>query len=301
MRVFITGASGHIGSAVVPELIEAGHEVVALSRSDAAAEAAQALGAQVRRGDLSDLAGLRDAAAEADAVVHLAFDHSLIPAGRFADAVAADLNVVRAFGDALAGSGKTFVGVGLASTGDPQRDAVINANPRSAVARAILELGERDVRTILIGVPPVTHSSRDQHGFIPQLIRIARDAGVSGYVDDGANRWPASHTLDVARLFRLALEKAPSGARFSAAAEEGIAVREIAEIIGRHLGIPAESVPADRAADHFKGFPFITLDLLMPETRTRESLGWEPVHPGLIADLEEGHYFRSLDTHGAQS
>ncbi|HZU58177.1 MAG TPA: NAD-dependent epimerase/dehydratase family protein [Actinocrinis sp.] len=301
MRVFITGASGHIGSAVVPELIETGHEVVALSRSDAAAEAAQALGAQVRRGDLSDLAGLRDAAAEADAVVHLAFDHSLIPAGRFADAVAADLDVVRAFGEALAGSGKTFVGVGLASTGDPQRDAVINANPRSAVARAILELGERDVRTILIGVPPVTHSSRDRHGFIPQLIRIARDTGVSGYVDDGANRWPASHTLDVARLFRLALEKAPSGARFSAAAEEGIAVREIAEIIGRHLGVPAESVPADRAADHFKGFPFITLDISMPETRTRESLGWEPVHPGLIADLEEGHYFRSLDTHGAQS
>ena len=291
MRVFVTGASGHIGSAVVPELIQAGHEVVALSRSDASAEAARALGAAVHRGDLGDLDGLRKAAGDADAVIHLAFDHSSIPAGRFADAVAADLTVVRAIGDALAGTGKTFIGVGLANTGDARRDAVINANPRSAVARAILSLADRDVRAILVGIPPVTHSSRDRHGFIPLLVKIARDTGVSGYVGDGANRWPASHTLDVARLFRLALEKAPSGARLIAAAEEGIAVREIAEIIGRGLNVPAVSVPAEQAADHFKGFPFVTLDIAMSSSQTRELLGWEPVHPGLVADLEQGHYF----------
>lgn len=291
MRVFVTGASGHIGSAVVPELIQAGHEVVALSRSDASAEAARALGAAVYRGDLGDLDGLREAAGGADAVIHLAFDHSSIPAGRFADAVAADLTVVRAIGDTLAGTGKTFIGVGLANTGDPRRDAVINANPRSAVARAILSLADRDVRAILVGVPPVTHSSRDRHGFIPLLVKIARDTGVSGYVGDGANRWPASHTLDVARLFRLALEKAPCGARLIAAAEEGVAVREIAEIIARGLDVPAVSVPAEQAADHFKGFPFVTLDIAMSSAQTRELLGWEPVHPGLVADLEQGHYF----------
>lgn len=287
MRVFVTGASGHIGSAVVPELIQNGHAVVALSRSDAAAAAAHALGAEVYRGDLGDLDGLRKAAADVDAVIHLAFDHSSIPAGRFAEAAAADNGVVRAFGDALAGTGKTFIGVGLVRTGD----AAANANPRSAVARTILELNERDVRAILIGVPTVTHSTRDRHGFIPYMIQTARDTGVSGYVGEGANRWPAGHTLDVARVFRLALEKAPAGAQVSAAAEEGITVREIAETIGRRLELPAVSIPAERAAEHFKGFPFMTLDVKVPATGTRELLGWEPVHPGLIADLEEGHYF----------
>jgi nucleoside-diphosphate-sugar epimerase len=147
------------------------------------------------------------------------------------------------------------------------------------------------VRTILVAVPSVTHSARDKIGFIPMLIWIARNTGVSGYVGDGANRWPAGHTLDVATLFRLALEKAPAGSQLYAAAEEGIPVREIAETIGRHLGIPAVSIPAEEAADHFKGFPFITLDLTMPSADTRQLLGWEPVHPGLIADLDEGHYF----------
>ena len=291
MRVFVTGASGHIGSAVVPELIQAGHEVTGLARSDASAAAVKAMGADVRRGDLDDLDGLREAAAGADAVIHLAFDNDTIAAGNFAGAVATDLAVVRALGGALAGTGKTFIGIGLTRTGDAERDAAIDANPRSAVAREITGLAERGVRTILVAVPPVTHSARDRHGFIPMLINIARDTGVSGYVGEGANRWPAGHTLDVASLYRLALEKAPAGAQLTAATEEGITVREIAEIIGRHLGVPAVSIPAEQAADHFKTFPFITLDITMSNAATRQLLGWEPVHPGLIADLEDGHYF----------
>ncbi|WP_413798080.1 SDR family oxidoreductase [Streptomyces iranensis] len=291
MRVFVTGASGHIASAVVPELIEAGHEVVGLARSDASAAAVEALGAEVRRGDLDDLDGLREAAADADAVVHLAFNHDAIPAGRFADAVAVDLAVVRAFGDALAGTDKTLIGVGFTHTGDARRDAAIDANPRSAVGRAIKDFTERGVRTVLVAIPPVTHSTRDRAGFIPMLIKIARDTDVSGYVGDGTNRWPAGHTLDVGRLYRLALEKAPAGSQLYAAAEEGITVREIAETIGRHLDVPAVSIPAEQAADHFTGFPFITMDITMPNADTRRLLGWEPVHPGLIADLDDGHYF----------
>ncbi len=291
MRVFVTGASGHIGTAVVPELIQAGHEVTGLARSDTAAAAVKAMGAEVRLGDLNDLDGLRDAAADADGVVHLAFDHDTMTAGNFAAAVATDLAVVRALGDALAGTGKTLIGIGLTRTGDAQRDAAVDANPRSAVSRAIADLAERGVRTILVAIPPVTHSMQDRTGFIPQLIRIARDTGVSGYVDEGANRWPAGHTVDVASLYRLALEKAPAGAQLYAATEEGITVREIAETIGRHLGIPAVSIPAEQAADHFKSFPFITLDITTPNAATRQLLGWEPTHPGLIADLEQGHYF----------
>jgi nucleoside-diphosphate-sugar epimerase len=291
MRVFVTGASGHIGSAVVPELIEAGHEVVGLARSDASAAAVKALGAEVRRGDLTDPDGLPAAAADADAVIHLAFDHATMAAGDFAGAAAADLTVVEAFGDALTGTGKAFIGVGFRPTGDPARDAVINANPRSAVSRVVAGFTERGVRSILVAVPPVTHSSRDRGGFIPTMIKFARERSVSGYVGDGANRWPAAHTLDVARLFRLALEKAPAGAQLYAATEEGIPVREIAEVIGRHLDIPAVSVPAEQAAEHFKGFPFVTMDVTMPNADTKRLLGWEPVHPGLIADLDEGHYF----------
>ncbi|MFS8197133.1 SDR family oxidoreductase [Streptomyces sp. CWNU-52B] len=291
MRVFVTGAGGHIASAVVPELIEAGHEVVGLARSDASAAAVEALGAEVRRGDLGDLDGLREAAADADAVVHLAFDHAAIAAGRFGDAVAADLTVVRAFGDTLAGTGKALLSVGLTHTDDAKFNAVVDANPRSAVTRALAEYTGRGVRTVFIAIPPVTHSTLDRTGFVPTLIRIARERGVSGYVGDGANRWPAGHTLDVGRLYRLALEKAPAGAQLYAVAEEGITVREIAETIGRHLGVPAVSIPAEQAADHFTGFPFSALDVTMPDSDTRELLGWEPVQPGLIADLEAGHYF----------
>jgi nucleoside-diphosphate-sugar epimerase len=294
MRVLVTGAGGHIASAVIPELLQAGHEVVGLVRSESSAAAVKALGAEVRHGDLTDLDGpdgLRAAAADADAVVHLAFDHGAIAAGRFAEAAAADLAVVRTFGEVLAGTGRTLIGVGLAPSGDPQRDAALGANPRSAVAREIVALSGRGVRSILVGIPPVTHSARDRTGFIPRLIAIARETGVSGYLGDGASRWPAGHVLDIGSLFRLALEKAPAGSQLYAAAEEGIPVRAIAEAIGRHLRVPARSIPADQAADHFRAFPFMALDVTMPNAATRALLDWEPVHPGLLADLDNGHYF----------
>jgi len=291
MRVFVTGATGHIGSAVVPELIKAGHEVTGLARSEASAAAVKAMGAQARRGDLTDPEGLRTAATDADAVVHLAFDHATMIAGDFAAAAATDLADVRAMGKALAGTGKTFMGVGVRRSANVRPNAAVDANPRGVVTRAIDELGERGVRTILVAIPPVTHSSRDQRGFIPMMIKIARDTGVSGYVDEGANRWPAGHALDVAALYPLALAKAPAGAQLYAATEEGIPVREIAEAIGRRLGVPAVSIPAVQAADHFTGFPFITMDVTMPSEQTRQLLGWEPVHPGLLADLDQDHYF----------
>lgn len=291
MRVFVTGASGHLGSAVVPELVEAGHHVIGLARSDASAAAIEAMGATVRRGSLDDVDGLNKAAAEADAVVHLAFDHATMAAGDLAGAVATDLAVVQALGDAMAGTDKMFIGIGIRPTGDPRRDAVIEANPRSAVSRAIAGYDERGVRTVLIAIPAVTHSPRDKIGFIPQLIRVARDRGVSGYVGEGANRWPASHVHDVGHLYRLALEKAPGGAQLFAATEEGVTVREIAEAISRHLDVPAVSIPAEHAAEHFKPFRFITLDITMSNAQTRHLLDWTPTHPGLIADLDEGHYF----------
>jgi nucleoside-diphosphate-sugar epimerase len=291
MRVLVTGASGFIASAVVPELLAAGHEVTGLARSGAAAATVSALGAQVRRGDLGDLAGLAAAAAGADAVIHLAFSHDIMAAGDFAGAVAADLAAVQALGGGLAGPGTTFIGIGVLPTGDPQRDAVISASPRSVVTRAIAGLADRGVRTVLVAIPSVTHGDGDRHGFIPTLIKIARDTGVSGYVGGGANRWPAGHVLDVGRLYRLALGKAPAGSQLFAAAEEGITVREIAENIGRHLGIPAVSIPAGQAAEHFTGFPFITMDITMPSADTRQRLGWAPTGPGLLADLDEGRYF----------
>jgi nucleoside-diphosphate-sugar epimerase len=291
MRVFVTGASGHIGSAVVPELITGGHQVVGLARSDASATAVKAMGAEVHRGDLGDAGGLREAADSVDAVIHLAFDNDTMMAGDFAGAAATDMAVIRAFGDTLAGTGKALIGIGLTRTGDAKLDATFNANPRSAVAREVAGLNQRGVRAILVAVPNVTHSERDRRGFVPMLIRIARRTGVSGYVGDGANRWAAGHTLDVASLYRLALEKAPAGAQVTGAAEEGITVREIAEAIGRNLEIPTVSVAPEEAADHFKGFPFITLDMTMPNAETKRLLGWEPAHPGLIADLDEGYYF----------
>jgi nucleoside-diphosphate-sugar epimerase len=290
MHVFVTGASGHIGSAVVPELIQAGHEVTGLARSETSAAAVMALGADVVRGDTGDLDSLRQATAGADAVVHLAFNHDVMAAGDMAGAAAMDMATVRAFGDALAGTGKTFIGIGLAN-----RDGVpaASANPRSAVAREIAGFSGRGIRSALVAIPPVVHSTRDKSGFIPTLIRIARATGESAYAGDGANRWPAAHTLDVASLYRLALEKAPAGSQLIAATEEGIAVRDIADVIGRHLGIPAVSVPAEKVSGHFGPFGMVmTLGLPpMSNATTRQLLGWEPDHPGLIADLEDGHYF----------
>jgi nucleoside-diphosphate-sugar epimerase len=298
MRVFVTGASGHIAAAVIPELTGAGHRVLGLARSDASAEAVAARGAEVHRGDLDDPETLRAAAASADGVIHLA--SKAVGNGDFAAVLAAHLRAVETIGDALAGSGKPFVVVGgtlmlvfAGITGRPGMEGdVLESGPGAGPENAMAALAGRGVRSSVVRLPPVVHSSLDQHGFVPGLTGIARAKGVSGYVGDGANRWPAVHTLDAARLIRLALEQAPAGSRLHAVADEGIAFREIAETIGRRLDVPAKSVPAEDAAEHF-GYlgAFAGADNPASGARTRELLGWQPARPGLIDDLDEGHYF----------
>jgi nucleoside-diphosphate-sugar epimerase len=299
MRVFVTGGSGHIGSAVIPELRGAGHQVVALARSDASAAKLAAAGAEVRPGDLDDLDVIAKAAADADGVIHLAFRHDLAYSGDLAGAAAADLNVIEAVGSALEGTGKPFVRPGgtmmLAAsgvTGRPGTEEDIVEGGPAGLENASVALAERGVRACVIRPAPVVHSTLDTHGFTPILIGIARDKGMAAYVGDGANRWPAVHTLDLARLFRLALESAPAGSRLHGVAEEGVPFREFAEAIGRNLGVPAGSIAPEEAAGHF-GFlaAFVGVDNLTSSALTRERLGWQPTHPGLIADLDEGHYF----------
>jgi len=297
MRVFVTGASGHLGSAIVPELIAAGHDVVGLARSDAAAATVVALGATVRRGDLDDLDGIKEAAAAADGVIHLAFKHDEMLSGSYGAAVAADLAVAHALGDALAGTGKPLVGTSgtltLAHLGrlGAEEDAGAPGG-RTGAENAVIGFAARGVRSSVVRVPPITHSPLDRHGFARTLITIARQTGIAGYPGDGANRWPAGHTLDVGHLYRLALENGPAGRRWHAVGDEGIPVREIAQSIGHHLGVPTASIPADRLEDHF-GFlaMVIVLDNPTSTVATRQILGWEPTHPGLIADFDNGDYF----------
>ncbi|WP_329028733.1 SDR family oxidoreductase [Streptomyces sp. NBC_01423] len=306
MRVFITGASGWIGSAVVPELIEAGHQVVGLARSEASAEALAAAGAEVRRGSLDDLDVLREAAADADGVLHLAFKHDIAFSGDFQGATDADRRAIDAFGDALAGSGKPFVIasglLGLApgrvateedgQSADPQASAG-GPGGRQDNARATLALASRDVRSSVVRLPPTVHGDGDQ-GFIASLIANARDKGVSGYVGDGSGRWPAAHRSDAAHLFRLALENAPAGTTLHAAAEEGVGLRSVAETIGRHLGVPVVSVAPEDAAGHFGWLgAMVSLDSPASSALTRERFGWKPAGPGLVEDLDQGHYFRA--------
>jgi nucleoside-diphosphate-sugar epimerase len=303
MRVFVTGASGHIGSAVIPELIGAGHQVVGLARSDASAAALAAQGAEVRRGNLDDLDGLREAAASADGVIHLAYKHEAMRSGDYASAVAADLSAIEAIGDGLAGSDKPFVITGGTMmlvfggiTGRPGTEQdVLESGPRIDAENTAIALAGRGVRSSALRLPPLVHSSLDHHGFGPTLIAIARATGISGYVEDGANRWPAVHTLDAARVYRLALEQAPAGSRLHAVADEGVAFREIAEAIGRNLNVPVKPIAAQDAADHFSYLgAFVGFDNPTTSTYTRELLGWQPTHPGLIDDLDEGHYFEDV-------
>uniref|UniRef100_A0AAU3GTS1 SDR family oxidoreductase n=1 Tax=Streptomyces sp. NBC_01401 TaxID=2903854 RepID=A0AAU3GTS1_9ACTN len=300
MRIFVTGASGWIGSAVVPELIDAGHQVVGLARSDSSAAALTEAGADVVRGTVDDLDVLRDAAAASDGVIHLAFKHDLAFTGDFQGAAEADRRAVDTFGDALAGTGRPFVlasGVAGLAPGRvaTERDVpTIDGSPasmRGATAQAVIAMASRGIRSSVVRLSPTCHGEGD-NGFMAALVATARTQGTSGYVGDGANRWPAVHRLDAARLFRLAAEKAPAGSVLHGVAEEGVALRDIAEVIGRRLGIPVASVPPADAAEHFSWLSaFVGLDAPASHTLTGELLDWRPTGPGLLEDLEKGHYF----------
>jgi len=308
MRIFVTGASGWIGSAVVPELIGAGHQVVGLARSDASAAALTAAGAEVHRGTLDDLDGLRTAAAASDGVIHLAFKHELAFSGDFQAAADADRRAVETIGQALAGSDRPIVIASglLGFTGEEvatERDgheldleaSGLGAGPqtRLGTAEITLSLASGGVRSSVLRLPPTCHGNGD-NGFMATVVAIARDKGVSGYIGDGSNRWPAVHRLDTAPLFRLALEEAPAGSTLHAVADQGVPIRDIAEVIGRHLEVPVVSISPEEAGEHFTWLAhFLAADCPASSELTRELLGWEPTHLGLIDDLNEGHYFHN--------
>jgi nucleoside-diphosphate-sugar epimerase len=310
MRVFVTGASGWIGSAVVPELIGAGHEVVGLARSDASAHALSAAGAKVHRGTLDDLDDLRSAAAASDGVIHLAFKHDIAFSGDFQGAADADRRAVTTLGEALVGSDRPFViasgTLGLApgrvaterdGHGPDPALAAFGDGPQTRLATAefLLSLAARGVRSSVLRLPPTVHG-RGDNGFVAMLIEIARDKGVSGYLGDGSNRWPGVHQIDAARLFRLALEEAPAGSTLHGVGDEGVPVRHIAEVIGRHLNLPLVAIAPEEAGEHFGWLAGVLgVDSPASSALTRDLVGWQPNHPGLIEDLDQGHYFNSVN------
>jgi nucleoside-diphosphate-sugar epimerase len=305
MRIFVTGASGWIGSAVVPELLSAGHDVVGLSRSEASAQRLEAAGAIVQQGDVDDPDGLAKAAAACDGVIHLAVQHEVAWSGNFAAAAAADRRAVEAMGAALADSDRPLVlasgmlglKAGRVATEDDGLvpSAEVRANPagrRLATALLTLSLAGTGVTSSVLRFPPTVHGDGD-HGFVATLVGIARQRGVAGYVGDGTNRWPAVHRSDAARLARLAVEAAPAGSVLHAVADEGVPFRDIAQAMGRHLGIPTASVAPADAGEHFAHLGhFVGLDSPATAAATRELLGWEPTGPSLLEDLEQDHYYR---------
>jgi nucleoside-diphosphate-sugar epimerase len=311
MRVFVTGASGWIGSAVVPELIGAGHQVVGLARSDASAAAIEAAGAEVCRGTIDDLDVLRDAAAASDGVIHLAFNHELAFSGDFDGAANADRRAVETIGEALTGSDRPFViasgtlwvAPGRLATerdghGPASAMAALGSGPltRWETSELVLSLGSRGVRSSIVRLAPTNHGDGD-NGFLATIVDVAREQGISGYIGDGANRWPAAHRLDSAHLFRLALEHAPAGSTLHAVADEGVPIRDVAEVIGRHLDVPIVSIAPGDAAEHFTWLArFLAIDGPASSALTRELLGWQPTHAALIADLDQGHYFQRART-----
>jgi nucleoside-diphosphate-sugar epimerase len=293
MRVFVTGASGWIGSAVVPELLGAGHQIVGLARSDASAAKLEAAGAEVLRGNLDDLDALRVGAEGSDGVIHLAFNHDDYT--QMEASVHTDGRAIETLGAALEGSGKPLV----VASGTPaaqgrvatERDEHAPGGPvagRGENAQAALGMAARGVRSSVVRMPRSVHGDGDHHGLIARLIGVARDKGVSAYVGDGSSRWPGVHVLDAAPLIRLAVEQAPAGSVLHAVADEGVPVRDIAAVIGRHLDLPVASVPAEDLG--FLGW-VLGLDQPASSVITRELLGWQPVQPGLIEDLDKGHYF----------
>jgi nucleoside-diphosphate-sugar epimerase len=295
MRVFVTGASGWIGSAVVPELLAAGHDVVGLARSDAAAARLTALGARVRRGDLDDLDGLRAGAEDSDGVIHLGFKHDF---SDMAGAGRTERAAVETLGAALDGSDRPLLlasGLALVAPGRvvSERDPVATSGPnapRGGSEALALAHAEHGVRSVALRFAPTVHGEGD-YGFMAALVGVARERGAAGYVGDGTNRWPAVHRFDAARLVRLALEKALAGSVVHGVAEEGVPARTIAEAIGRQLDIPVVSVAPEDVAAHFGWIgAFFALDMPASSTLTQRRLGWTPTHPGLIEDLEAGHY-----------
>jgi nucleoside-diphosphate-sugar epimerase len=300
MRVFVTGASGHIASAVIPELLANGHQVVGLARSDASASTVSAYGAEVFRGDLDDLDGLREAATKAEGVIHLAFKHEALITGDFMSAVHADMAATQAIGSALEGTDKPFVTTGgsmmLAMGGITGRagteDDQFPSGPRTEAANYVTGLASAGVRGSVIRLAPMVHSDLDHHGFTPALINFARQNGSAAYIGEGANRWPAANTYDIGVLYRLALEKAPAGSTLHGIADEGIPFKTVAETIAGQLGIGTRSV-TDEEAPEALGFlaGFAGLDNPTSSAKTRALLGWEPTHPGWVEDLQAGHYF----------
>ena len=295
MRVFVTGATGFIGALVVAELINAGHQVLGLTRSDAGAQSLVEAGAEVHRGALDDLQSLRDGASESDGVIHTAFDHDF---SNFVGNCEKDRRAIEALGGALGGSDRPLVitsgvGMGSAKPGQPATEDVFNShhpNPRVASELAGASMSTAGVNVSVMRLPQV-HDTVKQ-GLVTSAVAIAREKGVSAYVGDGLNRWPAAHVLDVARLYRLALEKREAGARYHAVAEEGIPLRDIATVIGEGLRLPVVSLSAGEAAGHFGWLaPFAGLDLPASGARTQERLGWHPAGPGLITDLQNMRYF----------
>jgi nucleoside-diphosphate-sugar epimerase len=292
MRVFITGGTGFIGSAIVQELIGAGHEVLGLARSDAAARSLAAAGAEVHRGALDDLESLSAGAALSEGVIHTAFVHDF---SNYAAAAETDRHAIETLGAALAGSGRPFV----VTTGTlgltpgrlaTEEDASDPNSPRMSETTA-LAVATRGARVSVVRLPPSVHGDGD-HGFVPALIGIAREKRVSCYVGDGLNRWPAVHRLDAAHLFTLALERAPAGAKLHAVADEGVPIRDIAGVIGRRLGVPVASKSPEEARDHFGwlGY-FLSFDNPTSSSSTRERLRWHPTGPSLIADIDRPTYF----------
>jgi nucleoside-diphosphate-sugar epimerase len=319
MRVFITGASGWIGSAVTAELIGDGHQVVGLARSDASAARIEALGAEVLRGTVDDLELLSSAAADSDGVIHLAFKHDIAFAGgSFQDAVDADRHAARAIGEALKGTGRPFVlasgiiGIApgrVATEEDGQGASGLQPDAAEALtasglytegqwsrldtAHYVRDLSKDGVRSSVVRLAPTNHGEGD-HGFLASLVATARRNGVAGYIGDGSQRWSAVHRLDTAHLFCLAVTSAPAGSTWHAVGEEGVPLREVAEVIGRHLGVPTASIGPANASAHFGWLAGpASSDCPAAHARTSELLGWQPVQVGLIEDLELGHYFRA--------
>lgn len=291
-RVFVTGATGFVGSAVVRELIAAGHRVVGLARSDKSALSLTAAGAEVQRGSLEDLASLQEGASTADGVLHLAFNHDFL---NFAAAAETESRAIEAIGAVLEGTQKPLVvtsGTLMLTPGriGTEEDVSAQSTPRRSEETA-LALADRGVRASVVRLSPSVHGPGEQ-GFVPTLIRIAREKGYAAYAGEGLNRWPAIHQLDAARLFRLALEKGAAGTVYHGVGDEGIPFREIAEVIGRHLNLPVRSISLNEADDYFGWLSFAaTTDNRASSALTRQRLGWLPEHPGLIEDLSEGHYF----------